>query len=153
MAAVGGRRVLAGASVADAEALWYDLGRRPSFIDGLARIERADGDWPAAGGRVVWSSPPGGRNRVVERVVSYEQGVTQRATVEDADIRANQTVRFAQRPEGCEIALELDYRPKREGPAGALTDAIFIRRRLRASLQRTLARFEIELAFERELRS
>jgi hypothetical protein len=153
MSTVSARRLLADASVAEAEALWYALERRPTFIDGFARLDVAEGGWPQPAGRIVWSSPPSGRGRVVERVTAHEPGASQAASVEDGGMWATQTVRFAARGEACEITLELDYRLKREGVAGVLADVIYFRRRLRASIERTLTRFAIELAAERELHS
>ncbi|HSD81316.1 MAG TPA: hypothetical protein VLB47_11660, partial [Solirubrobacteraceae bacterium] len=55
-----------------AEALWYDTRRWPAFVDGLKHVASVEGDWPGAGARVVWDSHPGGRGRVVERVVAHE---------------------------------------------------------------------------------
>jgi hypothetical protein len=147
------RRVLRGASVAEAEALWHDLGRRASFVDGFSRPDRAEGDWPHVGSRIVWGAPGTGRERVVEQVVAYEPGELQVAAVEDAETAGTQTVRFAPRDGGCEIVVEFQYRCKREGLAGALADLVLFRRRLRLSLERTLARYAIELAADRELRS
>ncbi|MGH2840603.1 MAG: SRPBCC family protein [Solirubrobacteraceae bacterium] len=153
MATVSARRTLAGASITEAEALWYALERRPTFVDGFARPDLLHGDWPQVGSRVVWSSPAGGRGRVVENVTDYEPGASQAVAVEDGDLRGTQTVRFERHGADCVIALELSYRVKREGIAGALADAVYLRRRQRASLERTLARFAIELAAERELHS
>lgn len=153
MATISARRTLAGARVGEAQALWYALERRPTFVDGFARLHSIGGDWPGAGSRIVWSSPAGGRGRVVEKVTAYEPGVLQAAAVEDADVRGTQVVRFHVHGEDSQIELRLDYRVKRDGLAGALADVIYLRRRLRTSLERTLTRFAIELAAERELHS
>jgi uncharacterized membrane protein len=153
MPTVSARCTLAGARVAEAEALWYALERRPAFVDGFTTVDVLEGDWPNAASRLVWSSPPGGRGRVVERVAAHEPGASQSAAVEDAELRGTQTVRFGAPGESCHVTLELDYALKRDGVAGALADLIYVRRKLRASLQRTLARFAIELAAERELHS
>jgi uncharacterized membrane protein len=153
MGPVSARRLLADASVGEAEGLWYELERRPTFIDGFVRVDVSDGAWPQAGSRIVWGSPPSGRGRVVERVTAHEPGRSQTASVEDGEMWATQTVRFDTLAEGCEIVLELDYRLKREGVPGVLADLIYFRRRLRASIERTLTRFAIELAAERELAS
>ncbi|HEX2102864.1 MAG TPA: hypothetical protein VHF51_04390, partial [Solirubrobacteraceae bacterium] len=53
----------------DAEALWYDHRRWPAFVDGLKNVARVTGDWPHVGAEVVWDSHPGGRGRVLERVL------------------------------------------------------------------------------------
>ena len=42
---------LPGVRIADAETLWYDVTRWPSFIEGFKHVERIEGDWPA--GRIA----------------------------------------------------------------------------------------------------
>ena len=64
---------LPGVRIADAEALWYDVTRWPSFVEGFKHVERIDGAWPAAGSQITWQSVPDGRGRVTERVTSYVQ--------------------------------------------------------------------------------
>jgi hypothetical protein len=153
MATVAARRALTGACAAEAQALWFALERRAAFVDGFVALDVVEGDWPDAGSRIVWTSTAGGRDRVVERVTGYDPSVSQTAVVEDSQLTATQIVRFETTGEDCQIVLELSYRLKRGDIGGALADVIFIRRRLRESLQRTLARFAIELAAERELHS
>lgn len=151
MSAVRAELTLPGAAIGEAEALWYDLGRRPAFVDGFGALARREGDWPRAGARIVWDSRRGGRGRVVERVLEHEPGAGQRTAVEDPAISGEQSVRFAAAPGGCAIALELRYALKRGGPVRALTDLLFVRRAQTDALRRTLERFAVELAAEREL--
>ena len=153
MRPVSARRVLAGASVADAEALWNDLRRWPGFVDGFGRVARVEGDWPCRRTRLVWDSRPGGRGRVVEQVESYEPGSSLRLRVEDEQLRGTQAVVFEALPGGCAMTLELAYALKRPGFGGVLTDVFFVRHALRESLRRTLERFAIELRSDRELAS
>lgn len=139
--------------IADAEALWYDTRRWPSFVDGFHHVARADPEWPAAGA-LTWDSTPGGRGRVLERVVRHETRVGQTAEVEDARVAATQTVTFAAAAgERVRVVLELDYavKDRRGGPLFAVVDALFIRPRQREALQRTLTRFARELASDRAL--
>ena len=58
---------------------------------------------------------------------------------------------FEPGPDGVEVALELDYELKAANVFTPLTDALFIRRALRESLQRSLTRFARELRGDREL--
>jgi Polyketide cyclase / dehydrase and lipid transport len=134
----------------DAEALWYDHRRWPSFVDGCKYVARVEGDWPQAGARVVWDSWPGGRGRVLEQVVRYEARVGQSLAVEDEKIRGTQRVSFAPHSGGVTVALELDYEPKDERLRLAPIDLLFIRRPQREALQRTLRRFAAELRAERD---
>jgi uncharacterized membrane protein len=115
------------ALASEAEQLWYDTSRWPTFIDGLHHVARLEGDWPHAGSRVVWDSKPGGRGRVQERATSY-----------------------VAREEGVNVVLELRYTLKEDRPGMAIVDLFFIRRQQRESLQRTLRRFRTEVAAERE---
>jgi hypothetical protein len=131
--------------IADAEGLWYDLARWPSFVEGFSHVVRADPEWPASG-TLTWTSTPHGRGRVVERVTRHEVRVGQSAAVEDERLRGEQTVSFEGGPGGAttRITIALDYALKERAPLSALTDLFFIRRAVRESLQRTLVRFERE---------
>ncbi|MEP6954796.1 MAG: SRPBCC family protein [Solirubrobacteraceae bacterium] len=133
-----------------AEALWYDTSRWPSFVDGLKHVERLEGGWPATGGRVLWDSNPGGRGRVQERVRTYEARTGQTADVEDEQIRGTQRVSFTPADDGVTVALELEYEVKEARPGMWLVDIVFVRRAQKESLGRTLRRFAVELAADRE---
>ena len=138
------------ALASEAEALWYDTTRWPTFVDGLHHIARLEGDWPRAGARILWDSQPGGRGRVQERVVAYVAREGQTVTVEDEKIHGTQRVSFTPTETGVTVALELDYVLKEHRPGMALVDLLFVRRPQRESLQRTLRRFRTEVAAERE---
>ncbi len=138
--------------ISDAERLWYDTSRWPSFIDGFGHLVKREGEWPRAGSRVVWSSGPAGRGRVQERVTAYEVRVSQTVDIEDPRMTGAQTISFAAADEGrVRVVLELDYRLKQPGPLGAVVDALFVRRAFRDALRRTLSRFARELRADREL--
>jgi Polyketide cyclase / dehydrase and lipid transport len=134
----------------EAEALWYDTTRWATFVDGLHHIARLEGEWPRAGARVLWDSPPGGRGRVQERVTAYVAREGQTVAVEDEKIHGTQRVTFTPIEGGVTVALELEYTLKEQRPVMALVDLLFIRRPQRESLQRTLRRFRTEVAAERE---
>ena len=134
----------------EAEELWYDTTRWPSFVDGLHHIARLEGDWPRQGARVLWDSQPGGRGRVQERVTSYVARGGQTLDVEDEKLRGTQRVGFTPLEDGVMVALELTYSLKEQRPGMALVDLLFIRRPQREALQRTLRRFRTEVAAEGE---
>jgi hypothetical protein len=137
---------LPGVVTSDAEDLWYDTRRWPTFVDGLGHVQRTDEGWPRrAGAVVVWDSKPGGRGRVLERVVSFEARVGQTVEVEDEKIHGRQSVAFEPGTESCTISLELEYAIKQDRGVPAVVDFLFVRRPMRDSLRRTLARFEREL--------
>jgi hypothetical protein len=134
--------------VSAAEALWYDHSRWPSFVDGLAHVDKVEGDWPRTGARLLWVSRPGGRGRVVEQVTAYEARVGQTVSVEDEHTHATQRVAFTPREDSTTVRLELEYAIKQPRPFMPLVDLLFIRRQQREALQRTLRRFRTELAAE-----
>ncbi len=142
-----------GVRISQAEALWYDPGRWPAFIDGLKHVLRMEGGYPGVGARTAWESFPGGRGRVLERVVAYEPRMGQELEIRDPKIRGRQSVRFAPlggEPGGVRIELELEYELLERTPITVLTDALFIRRAQADSLRRTLLRFARELRDELE---
>ena len=135
------------ASVEEAETLWYDTGRWPAWIDGLAEVTEIAGPWPGTGAAVTWESNPAGRGRVCERVVSYQPRAGQTLDVEDDSIRGRQRVAFQELDGGVGVELTLEYELKsRSLLLTAVVDVLFIRRAMTTSLQTTLARFGAELA-------
>lgn len=132
-------------------ALWTDVGRWPSFVEGFARmLEQSDG-WPAERERVVWESIPGGRGRVTEKVV--EHGPDRFATLvfEDA-LAGRQGVIVAPDGDGTRVRLELEYTLTKYGPFNVAADLLFIRRAQRDALARTLRRFRVEAEEDAGLR-
>jgi hypothetical protein len=120
-------------------ALWQDPSRWPSFVDGLGRVVRVEGDWPQEG-RVVWDSKRSARGRVVE--VAAGPG---RVDVEDARITGTQVLTVEPAADGLvRLTVELEYRLK-DGPGvRPLVDLLIVRRALGDGLRRTLRRFLIE---------
>jgi hypothetical protein len=138
-------------SPAEALALWSDVDRWPSFVEGFARQLEQTAEWPQPGGRVVWESTPDGRGRVTERVTENapDRFSTQ---VFDKAMIGLQTLRALPADDGSEVELSLEYELSRYGPLSGLADALFIRRALRDSLQRTLFRFSVEAEDQAGLR-
>src|SRR3954453_9499463 len=136
---------LPGVGTSEAEELWYDTRRWPTFVDGMGHVNRVDEGWPREPGAVVvWDSKPGGRGRVLERVVSFEARVGQTVEVEDEKIHGRQTIGFEPNARGTTVTLELQYAIKQDRGVPAVVDLAFVRRPMRDSLKRTLARFERE---------
>jgi hypothetical protein len=135
----------------EALALWSDVERWPSFVEGFARRLELAPDWPAKGARVVWESTPDGRGRVTETVTENEADRFSTQVFEEALI-GTQTLRALPASDGSEIELTLDYELAKYGPLAGVADAIFIRRALRDALRRTLVRFAIEAEDDAGLR-
>ena len=137
-------------SVHEAETVWYDTDRWPSWVDGLDRVESVGGGWPEVGGSVTWESGPAGRGRVVERVVEFEPLGGQTLEVEDDSIRGRQSVTFSPEQDGVSVTLSLEYEIKERSPLTPVVDLLFIRPAFRSSIRTTLRRFGVELAAARE---
>lgn len=135
----------------EALALWSDVERWPSFVEGFARRLERSPEWPAKGARVVWESKPEGRGRVTETVLASEPELFSTEVFEQA-LMGTQTLRAVAAPDGAEVELSLDYQLVKYGPLAGVADVIFIRRALRDALRRTLFRFGIEAEEEASLR-
>ena len=132
-------------------ALWTDVNRWPTFVEGFARKLEQSEDWPSEGARVVWESGPGGRGRVTEKVVEHGTGRFETRLSEDA-LQGRQVLSVSEDAEGARVELTLDYELTKYGPLRAAADALFIRRALRDALRRTLRRFAVEAEEEAGLR-
>ncbi len=140
----------------DAEALWLDVSRWPTFIEGFAHAVSKDESWPEQGSALVWESLPGGRGRVNEKVVARAPGRLSTRLVEES-LHGVQTVSFEPDEDGgsiVELSLEYELNPTtiwRQGPIGWVTNLFFIRRAMTDSLTRTLRRFATEAAEQHSL--
>jgi Polyketide cyclase / dehydrase and lipid transport len=132
--------------------LWTDLSRWASFIEGFARVVESDREWPARESRVIWESIPAGRGRVTEKVVEPPAAGSFATMVFEDRLAGRQTFHAVESAAGARVELALEYTLTRYGPLGAVADAIFIRRALRDSLRRTMARFAVEAQDEAGLR-
>lgn len=142
---------------ARAFALWTDPTRWATFWEGFGHVVEKDDSWPAEGAKLVWTSTPGGRGRVSERVLTRGEALISTRIAEES-LAGMQTAQFDPDPEGggslATLTLEYELNPTsvwRRGPLGRVTDALFIRRALADSLARTLRRFATEAAEEASL--
>lgn len=132
-------------------ALWADVRRWPTFVDGFARADRLDEAWPAPGAKLVWQSTPDGRGTVTERVSESEPGRALVTDVFEERCSGVQTVSFEPDEDGSIVELEFDYELSKGGALRGVTDVLFIRARQTEALRRTLKRFATEAAEEAEL--
>jgi hypothetical protein len=150
MARVSAEQHLPDVAPAVAAALWWDTARWPSFVEGFSHVHKRADAWPREGGRLVWDARPGSdRGRVVERVERRDADGGADVAIEDGRLHGTQRVRFAETGSGTLVTLELRYAPK--APAAPLADLVYVRRRLRKALGRSMERFAREVAMEREL--
>ena len=127
----------------EAEQLWHDRSRWPSWIDGFAHLEKLEGEWPEVGARRVWSSRVAGRALVSEKVMRVDAGSGLTLITEDERTTATQQVRFETDGVRTRITVEIEAQPKVKMPPG---QRWWWRRKRAESLARTLQRFSYELA-------
>jgi len=133
-------------------ALWTDVRRWPSFVEGFSNVVERAPEWPSQDARVVWTSTPGGRGRVTEKVTVSEPAARFATRVMEEALSGIQLVSFARADDGrTRVELRLDYELARGGPLRAIADVLFIRRALNQALNRTLAGFVTEAAEEAAL--
>jgi hypothetical protein len=136
---------------AEALALWTNLERWPTFVEGFARVIECSPGWPAEGERVSWESSPGGRGRVTEKVIERNPDRFTTMVFESA-LMGRQTLRAVSHSVGAEVELSLEYTLVKYGPLSVVADVLFIRRALRDALARTVSRFAVEAEDEAGLR-
>lgn len=139
-------RVVVGLPPVHAFWLWCDTSRWPAFIEGFDHTLSLDSTWPQVGSKHVWQSVSGGRGRVTEQVTEQIPGERFVCQVAEQRLTAEQTLELTPEDERTLVRLELDYRLVHAGILGPLTDLLFVRRALSASLARTLRRYAIESA-------
>ena len=128
-------------------ALWTDVRRWPTFVEGFGHVVEQAPAWPARGARLVWNSTPGGRGRVTEKVTASDPGVAFATQVFEEALAGTQLVTFGRADDGrTRVELRLDYQLGEGGPFRAIADVLFIRRALNQALARTLGRFATEAA-------
>jgi uncharacterized membrane protein len=133
-------------------ALWTDVGRWPTFVEGFGHIVEQAASWPAQGARLVWMSTPGGRGRVTEKVTASDRGSGLATQVFEEALAGTQLVTFERAEDGrTRVELRLDYELAKGGPMKVVADVLFIRRALNQALARTLGRFATEAAEEAAL--
>ena len=135
-----------------AVALWSDLRRWPSFVEGFARLVSESGGWPDEGAKAVWQSGAGGRGTVTEKVKGRSPRSFSTRVVEER-LFGTQTFRAEPAEGGAQVEVTLEYQLTSENPLRGLADALFIRRALRDSLARTLRRYAVEADEDAGLRA
>jgi len=134
-----------------AVALWSDLRRWPSFVEGFARLVSSTPGWPAEGAKVVWETGPGGRGKVSEKVTENTAHAFATRIVEKR-LFGVQAFSAEPVPGGSRVEIALEYELTSESPLRGITDVLFIRRALRDSLARTLRRYAVEAEDDAGLR-
>jgi polyketide cyclase/dehydrase/lipid transport protein len=136
--------VVVNASLAEVWDYYFEPRGWPGWVDGFGHLEASDG-YPEAGGSLRWRSVPAGRGEVTEHVLEHEPRRVHRVGFRDPESAGELRTSFEIAGTGTRVTQELEYRLPRRGPFAWLTDRLFIRSQLRASVVRTLAHLKLEL--------
>jgi uncharacterized membrane protein len=122
---------------------YFDPRGWPSWVDGFAAVERAEG-YPEQGATLVWRSKPAGRGTVTERVLEHSPRTRHRIEWSDPESSGALLSEFAVEGDAVRVTLRLDYRIAGGGPFNRITERLFVRGQVVKSLQRSLLRFKHE---------
>jgi len=136
--------VLVAASLAEVWDYYFEPQGWPAWVDGFGHVEASNG-YPEAGGSLRWRSIPAGRGEVTEHVLEHEPRRLHRVAFRDPESAGELVTTFEIAGDGTLVAQELEYRLRRRGPLAWLTDRLFIRSQVRASLVRSLGRLKLEV--------
>src|SRR5919108_377473 len=131
------------ASLAEVWDLYFEPKAWPGWVDGFRAVEAADG-YPGAGGTLRWRSTPAGRGEVTERVVEHEPRTRHRIQFADEHAEGELSTTFGIEGQKVRVTQECEYRLRRSGAFGPLTDRFFVRSQIRRSLQRSLGRLKLD---------
>ncbi len=136
--------VVVAASLAEVWDYYFEPRGWSAWVDGFGQVETSSG-YPEAGGSLRWHSIPAGRGEVTEHVLEHEPRRLHRVAFRDPESAGELVTTFEIAGDGTLVAQELEYRLPRRGPLAWLTDRLFIRSQVRASLVRTLSRLKLEV--------
>jgi uncharacterized protein YndB with AHSA1/START domain len=142
--------ILVEAPVAEVWDFYFEPRGWPAWVDGFGQVESSEG-YPEAGGKLRWRSVPAGRGLVEERVLEHEPRRLHRIAFSDelSDGELVTWFGFEAAPggeRGTLVSQEMEYRLRRRGPFGFLTDFLFVRPQIARSLARSLERLRSEVA-------
>jgi uncharacterized protein YndB with AHSA1/START domain len=138
------------AAVAEVWDFYFEPSTWPSWVDGFARTEAADG-YPEGGGTLRWRSVPAGRGLVEERVLEHEPRRLHRIAFSDDTSEGEMVTKFEIEPAAdgepamTRVTQEVHYRLRRRTPFSPLTDFLFVRSQVQRSLARSLERLRHEV--------
>jgi uncharacterized protein YndB with AHSA1/START domain len=125
--------------------LYFDESVWPAWVDQFASVVSSQG-YPEAGGHLVWRSGSAGRGEVSETVLEHEPRSRHRIRFEDPTASGELTTTFAENGGITTVSLELSYELRAQGVFARVSDVLFVRSQMRASLRRSLVGLGLELA-------
>jgi hypothetical protein len=123
--------------------LYFEPSRWPSWVDGFSELESESG-YPEVGGMLRWRSNRAGRGEVTERVLAHEPRKRHLISFKDPESEGELETTFEIDGDGVRVTQRMRYTVLHPGLLGPLTDLLFVRRQVAASLARSLANLRVE---------
>jgi uncharacterized protein YndB with AHSA1/START domain len=123
---------------------YFDPVTWPLWVDQFAAVVAAD-TYPEEGGTLRWRSGSAGRGEVSERVVEHRPRRLHRIAFADPHATGELETSFEIIEAGTRVRQELSYELRRRGPFVRISDVLFVRAQMRASLARSLALLRAEV--------
>jgi hypothetical protein len=124
-------------------AVYFEPSTWPAWVDQFAAVVSSSG-YPEVGGDLVWRSGAAGRGEVSERVIEHQPQRLHRVEFSDPSAQGELATTFAAADGGTAVAIELTYELRAQGLFAKISDALFIRSQMRASLGRSLHGLKLE---------
>lgn len=129
---------------ADVWRVYFDERAWPDWVDQFHAVVSAVG-YPEVGGELVWRSGSAGRGEVQEQVIEHAPESRHAIRFTDPSVEGRLVTTFEDSGDGTAVALELTYELRSRGVFAAISDVLFVRAQMRASLARSLAGLRVEL--------
>jgi uncharacterized protein YndB with AHSA1/START domain len=124
--------------------LYFDEHSWVEWVDQFHAVVSSNG-YPEVGGELVWRSGRAGRGEVQERVIEHTPESRHAIRFTDPSVEGRLVTTFEDSGDGTVVALELTYELHSRGVFAAVSDVLFVRAQMRASLARSLAGLRVEL--------
>lgn len=123
---------------------YFDPQTWPSWVDQFAAVVSAVG-YPEVGGELAWRSGRAGRGEVREKVIEHAPDRRHAIVFADPTVEGRLVTTFDESGGATTVGLELTYELLAGGLFAALSEILFVRSQMRASLGRSLANLRLEL--------
>lgn len=123
--------------------LYFDPGSWELWVDQFAAVVSSRG-YPETDGGLVWRSGSAGRGEVHEHVLEHTPEERHRIEFTDPSSSGELLSTFEQAGAGTTVTLTLSYEVRSRGLFAKLSDVLFVRAQMRASLERSLSNLRLE---------
>ena len=124
--------------------VYFEPATWPAWVDQFASIDSSTG-YPETGARLVWRSGSAGRGEVTERVLEHQPRTRHRIQFSDPSAEGELTTDFAEAAAATTVSLAMTYELSSRGVFARVSDVLFVRSQMRASLHRSLVSLRLEV--------